>query len=494
MFIEASAPRIPGDTADFVSEVFERTTGTGRCLRFWYHMSGAGMGTLNIYLEKRRTVAYVQAYMHMFLSSAYPPEAIPLSYSTTPTTTAPSTTSANPALSVIFCNFDQSLCSFTQSRTDDFDWSWNTAGTSSTGTGTLANQWYEASVNVKESSQFKLEFTGVRGVSYMGDIALDDISMSSGLCSASLSPTTLCTFESPVLCNFKQDATDDFDWSQRSGSTSTSGTGPTDDHTYGSPVGAYIYIEANGESEGNVARLISPSMSRTSGSCVEFWYHMYGKGTGNLTVSTVGSSYTGDIAVDDVIVKDGGCGNPTDCNFEQGLCLWRNENSNDDFDWLLGTGSTTSRYTGPTVDHTIGTDSGSYLFMEASAPRRPGDVTQLINSAVNLPSDGCFVFWYHMFGGNIGTLSIYDNTKVNAPQLLWAQSGDKQDNWLNGRVPLNKNVKSVMIQATRGLNHLGDIAIDDILVVTSPCTLFPSSIDVLTTAPTTPATTKKPFG
>jgi len=52
--------------------------------------------------------------------------------------------------------------------------------------GTLANQWYEASVNVKESSQFKLEFTGVRGVSYMGDIALDDISMSSGLCSASL--------------------------------------------------------------------------------------------------------------------------------------------------------------------------------------------------------------------------------------------------------------------------------------------------------------------
>jgi len=52
-----------------------------------------------------------------------------------------------------------------------------------------------------------------------------------------LAPTTLCTFESPVLCNFKQDATDDFDWSQRSGSTSTSGTGPTDDHTYGSPVG-----------------------------------------------------------------------------------------------------------------------------------------------------------------------------------------------------------------------------------------------------------------
>lgn len=51
MFIEASAPRRVGDKAIFRSENFERTTGTGRCLRFWYHMAGSGMGTLNVYIR-----------------------------------------------------------------------------------------------------------------------------------------------------------------------------------------------------------------------------------------------------------------------------------------------------------------------------------------------------------------------------------------------------------------------------------------------------------
>ena len=51
MFIEASAPRREGDNAFLVSESFERTTGTGRCMRFWYHMAGTGMGTLNIYIR-----------------------------------------------------------------------------------------------------------------------------------------------------------------------------------------------------------------------------------------------------------------------------------------------------------------------------------------------------------------------------------------------------------------------------------------------------------
>lgn len=51
MFIEASSPRVPGDSAQLVSESFDRTTGTGRCLRFWYHMFGTQMGTLNVYLE-----------------------------------------------------------------------------------------------------------------------------------------------------------------------------------------------------------------------------------------------------------------------------------------------------------------------------------------------------------------------------------------------------------------------------------------------------------
>lgn len=73
---------------------------------------------------------------------------------------------------------------------------------------------------------------------------------------------------------------------------------------------------------------------------------------------TVGTSFTGDIAIDDMIVKDGGCGMPSDCNFEKDMCLWRNVKTKDNFDWLKGKGSTSSSFTGPSVDHTLNSDQG----------------------------------------------------------------------------------------------------------------------------------------
>lgn len=59
MYIEASSPRKPKDDALLMSETFERTTGTGKCLRFWYYMYGTGMGTLNVYLYPVRIKVYV---------------------------------------------------------------------------------------------------------------------------------------------------------------------------------------------------------------------------------------------------------------------------------------------------------------------------------------------------------------------------------------------------------------------------------------------------
>lgn len=75
-------------------------------------------------------------------------------------------------------------------------------------------------------------------------------------------------------------------------------------------------------------------------------------------LGTVGTSFTSDIAVDDVIVKKGACGLPMDCDFEKDLCLWKQAKTLDDFDWLRGSGGTSSSFTGPSIDHTIGTDKG----------------------------------------------------------------------------------------------------------------------------------------
>lgn len=46
-----------------------------------------------------------------------------------------------------------------------------------------------------------------------------------------------CTFESPNLCGWTQDTTDQFDWTPKAGHTTSSGTGPSADHTSGTATG-----------------------------------------------------------------------------------------------------------------------------------------------------------------------------------------------------------------------------------------------------------------
>lgn len=53
MYIEASAPRKTGDRAKFISQLFDPTSSTlGKCLRFYKHMNGPHIGTLNVYIRQ----------------------------------------------------------------------------------------------------------------------------------------------------------------------------------------------------------------------------------------------------------------------------------------------------------------------------------------------------------------------------------------------------------------------------------------------------------
>ncbi|XP_033104873.1 MAM and LDL-receptor class A domain-containing protein 2-like [Anneissia japonica] len=95
-----------------------------------------------------------------------------------------------------------------------------------------------------------------------------------------------CDFELN-LCSWHQELDDQFDWTLRTGSTGTIGTGPTNDHTLKSNNGHYIYIDTSWpRQENDVARLGSPTFSALTGSkCrVRLWYHMNGPEVGMLSV------------------------------------------------------------------------------------------------------------------------------------------------------------------------------------------------------------------
>lgn len=57
--------------------------------------------------------------------------------------------------------------------------------------GTLGNQWNQAVVNIVNAQNFQLVFEGVRGISYRGDIALDDITYSYQPCPTGSSKSQL---------------------------------------------------------------------------------------------------------------------------------------------------------------------------------------------------------------------------------------------------------------------------------------------------------------
>jgi len=95
--------------------------------------------------------------------------------------------------------------------------------------------------------------------------------------------------------NWKNVGGDDFQWSRDYGGTSSSSTGPNYDHTYGTTYGYYAYTESSSPNyPSKRAFLESPEIELTGGSDekLEFYYHMYGSSMGTLYAQISQSPYS----------------------------------------------------------------------------------------------------------------------------------------------------------------------------------------------------------
>ena len=123
-----------------------------------------------------------------------------------------------------------------------------------------------------------------------------------GSCLFSCAVTPVCADFELDLGIFSQDSDDGMDWVVNTGSTGSTGTGPSGDNTSGS--GSYLYTEASGNSylsAGLTSQCID--LSTLSSPAVAFYYHMFGAGMGTLElfvtdasgVSTLAWSQFGDM-------------------------------------------------------------------------------------------------------------------------------------------------------------------------------------------------------
>lgn len=84
-----------------------------------------------------------------------------------------------------------------------------------------------------------------------------------------------------------------------------------------------------------------------------------------------------------------------------------------------------------------------YAFIEASEPRFIGD-TAIMTSGVMLGAM-CMRFRYHMYGEEIGTLSVFRNGDGVMQQLLWQQDGNQGDFWHEAEFIIDCNVTKYQV-------------------------------------------------
>ncbi|TKS56158.1 fibronectin type III domain-containing protein [Mesohalobacter halotolerans] len=164
-------------------------------------------------------------------------------------------------------------------------------------------------------------------------------------------------------------------------------------------------------------------------------------------------------------------------------------NDGDTFTWMAITGETGSASTGPSDDVSVG---GNYMYTEASEGDA-GDEAFLNLPQLDLSSltNPFLTFFYHMFGDDMGTLSVevkdVSDTSYNE---VFSISGEQQsgnaDAFIEQFVDLSAfsgQTVDIRFKAVRGPNFNSDIAIDEISVDEAPSCIKPQN---LTTSNITP--------
>ncbi|XP_071348966.1 MAM and LDL-receptor class A domain-containing protein 2 isoform X2 [Trachinotus anak] len=372
------------------------------------------------------------------------------------------------------------------------------------------DSWENASVFIgNQPGGYKLLFSLDLYTSQPKDVMLDDISFDS--CGEGDVPAgsdqLSCDFEKDT-CSWYPDYTASLLWDRTDGRYDEGPAGK----------GYYMLIKAaHNLNISSAARLISYPQPTGQVTCVSFWYHIFGNSIGSLKfiakhpgeaetvvwmrsgtqgnkwrfadltfnsdkpiqfiIEAVVGGKQGSIAIDDIVVSNaesGSCPPERECTFQGSLCGLQPQPSAD-FSWsrIKGT-SQPANSSGPTTDHTLGTEQGYYL--SAQLWSHPVGSRGAMMTAVMEPTppDGeCLMFWYYMEGSGVGELSVHLQTPGSHrnPQKLWHRSGDQGKYWRHGRVSLLSpdTPYQVIFEATVGDGPRRDIAVDDLTVLNGAC-------------------------
>ena len=141
----------------------------------------------------------------------------------------------------------------------------------------------------------------------------------------------------------------------------------------------------------------------------------------------------------------------------------------DDGNWVRNSGSTPSNTTGPSS----AANGSFYMFLEASTNNSPGQIGPnataiLVSPCFDLTAETAAVFTFqnHLYGTNIGTLSLEVSTDEGGSWTsIWSLSGNQGNQWNQASVDLATYTgQSITLRfvGTTGSSWRSDIAIDNL--------------------------------
>uniref|UniRef100_A0A3Q1IHI7 Zonadhesin n=1 Tax=Anabas testudineus TaxID=64144 RepID=A0A3Q1IHI7_ANATE len=339
-----------------------------------------------------------------------------------------------------------------------------------------------------------------------------------------------CDFEKN-LCGWEQLIQDSFDWTRHTGPTPSNLTGPNQDHTTGAGFYIYIegtsvthgdsarLLSSVCQSDGPLclhfwyhmygsatAMALNIYMLKDN-KVTKVWSRINNRGPewheGYIDINVSGpfkiilegirgSNAQSDMAIDDISIHFGSCSDSfpglisgtiipstteevlhthpvcqMDCDFEQNLCEW-SQMATDAFDWKRESGSSPTVMTGPSSDHTTGTGSGHYLYIEDSSVTH-GDTARLISSGCSDSGPLCLQFWYHMYGSSdtMGLdVYLYQDGQADG---VWGKRNDQGNMWQLAQVDITATgVFQIIFEGQRS-NDQSDVAIDDVSLHYGQC-------------------------
>ncbi|OPL32967.1 hypothetical protein AM593_07550, partial [Mytilus galloprovincialis] len=141
----------------------------------------------------------------------------------------------------------------------------------------------------------------------------------------------------------------------------------------------------------------------------------------------------------------------------------------DRYKWTLYSGKTPTKFTGPDRDHTTASEHGYYMYTKSLSESKYNDESNL-HSGLIVPSlNQCLTFWYHMYGRDINTLKVFQNSSGHNKEL-WSKTGNQGNKWHVHSLPLiNIGPYRINFKAIRGNGDRSNIAVDDIFIKNTVC-------------------------